>query len=350
MCAPSLRLRSRASYMLTICIAFTSRGALARPGDDVAQQQQAADATDAGRASFLLGVAAVKESQWATALDHFERSQAKRKHAVTSYNIGLCQRAVGHYVLARRAFDDALAQNAASGGTQLATETADETRSLLREAERALGHVDIRFEPADAELSIDGRPLTREGNAYVAGLAPEGPPEAVSQEFRRASGAAFAVAMDPGAHTLRVTRSGFAEEVRTVDVAKGQEQSLTLRLRELPGTLRVSSTPSATVYLAAEKLGPSPLVIERPKGTYLVTLKRDGYVAFSSRVVLAPGERKDLVATLLRESTPITRTWWFYAILGGAAAALAVTTYAIVRSSEAPTSDGGSLGWVVKPP
>lgn len=338
--------------MLMTSIMLASKGASARPEDAVPQQQQQQQdtATDAGRASFLLGVAAVKESQWATALAHFERSQAKRKHAVTSYNIGLCQRAVGHYVLARRAFDDALAQNAASGGTQLAAETADETRSLLREAERALGHLDIRFEPADAAVSIDGRPLTREGNAYVAGLAAEGPPEAVSQEFRRASGAAFAVAMDPGAHTLRVTRSGFAEETRTLDVSKGQEQSLALHLRELPGILRVSATPSATVYLAAEKLGPSPLMVERPKGTYLVTLKRDGYAAFSSRVVLAPGERKDLVATLLRESTPITRTWWFYAVLGGAAAALAVTTYAIVRSSETSTSDGGSLGWVVKPP
>ena len=313
-------------------------------------QASSADPSDAARADFLLGVAAVKESQWATALANFERSQSKRKHPVTSYNIGLCQRAVGHYALARIAFDDALAQNAASGATLLSVELAEETRALLREVERYLAHLDLTLSPGDAAISVDGRPLARDGNAHVAGTTAEGPPEAVSREFQHEGRAQISIALDPGVHSLHITRQGFAEQVQTIEVQKGSQQALTMTLRELPGSLRISATPIATVFVGSEKLGPSPIVLERPKGDYLVTLKQEGYVAFSSRVHLEAGERKDLVATLLRESTPITKKWWFYAILGGAAAALATTTYAIVRGTEAPKSDGGSLGWVVNPP
>lgn len=315
-----------------------------------ARPVRADDVSDAARESFVLGVAAVKESQWATALEYFERSDAKRKHPVTSYNIGLCHRAVGHYVLAVRAFEDALAQNAAGDSALLTPELAVEARALLGEVERSIVHVNLVVEPAAARVSIDGRPLARVGGAYVAGLSREGAPEPVDLEHRRDGQASISVSMDPGAHTLRFTLPGYAEHVETIEDDRGAHRSLRIRLRELPGVLRVSTTPEASVYIAGVNVGLSPLSSTRPKGDYLVSIRRDGFVPFSSRVHLAPGERTDLVATLSRETTPITKRWWFYALIGSAAVAVATTTYFIVRGAQSSPPDGGSLGWVVSPP
>ena len=311
---------------------------------------QADEASDAARESFVLGVAAVKESQWSSALVHFEQSDAKRKHPVTSYNLGLCHRALGHYVLGARAFQDALARNAEGGGDLLTAELATETRALLGEAERAIVHLDLVIEPASARISVDGKPLVREGSGYVAGVAQEGAPEAAHLEHQSDGRATLSVSIDPGPHAFRFSLPGHSEETLTVEEARGAHRALQVRLRELPGVLRVSATPEASVYIAGQNLGLSPLTTTKPKGDYLVSLRREGYTPFSSRVHLAPGERTDLVATLSRETTPITKRWWFYAILGGAAAALATTTYFIVRGAQASSPDGGSLGWTVRPP
>lgn len=302
------------------------------------------------REAFLLGVAAVKEAEWAKALSHFERSQAKRKHPVTSYNIGLCHRAVGHYVLARRAFEEALAQNAAGGSALLTGELTAETRALLGEVESAIVHVDLTVEPEQAQVSVDGRPLVRAGSGYLAGIAQEGPGAPLDLEHRSGGKARSTFAIDPGVHTIQVMAQGHSEQRSTADEARGSHRSMHVKLIELPGTLRVSATPPATVFVSGESVGLSPLTLSRPKGDYAVSLRREGYLPFSSNVYLAAGRQTDLVTTLTRESIPVTKRWWFYAILTGAAAALATTTYLIVRSQETTTPDGGSLGWVVKTP
>src|SRR4051812_5017686 len=63
------------------------------------------------REEFTRANEAGKKAQWAEALQAFERSAKLRPHAVTTFNIGVCQRAMGNYTLARDTLLRALTEN-----------------------------------------------------------------------------------------------------------------------------------------------------------------------------------------------------------------------------------------------
>jgi tetratricopeptide (TPR) repeat protein len=71
-------------------------------------RQAHADDSDAARVSFREGAALVDKAEWASALSSFERSLSIRPHALTLYNIGVCQRFLGRYTLARETLRQAL--------------------------------------------------------------------------------------------------------------------------------------------------------------------------------------------------------------------------------------------------
>ena len=67
-------------------------------GDD---GEDTGDPVADARRYFQQGIAHVRKSEWAEAHDAFEKSTALRPHAVTTYNLGACQRAMGRYTRAR---------------------------------------------------------------------------------------------------------------------------------------------------------------------------------------------------------------------------------------------------------
>src|SRR5262249_36613395 len=152
-----------------------------------------------------------KRAQWAEALVAFEGSAKLRPHAVTTYNIGYCHRALGHYTLARDVLLRAITENDASKGAQLADALVAEDRALVGEIDRLLATVAVTLDPPNAEVTVDGRPLLAKDGALVAGVREPGKGEAPPS-------GAFKVLVDPGAHVFTFTRPGFAAQVvnRTV--------------------------------------------------------------------------------------------------------------------------------------
>src|SRR5579864_117728 len=76
-------------------------------------------ATGQARALFNDGTDKAHRGDWSQALPAFERSEALRPHAVTTYNIGFCERALGRTTRARKMLGKALSENAAHGGVEL---------------------------------------------------------------------------------------------------------------------------------------------------------------------------------------------------------------------------------------
>src|ERR1044071_2854227 len=68
------------------------------------------------REEFLRGLGHIRDLQYSDALAAFERSANLRPHAVTTYNIGACLRAMGQYTMAHRKLNEALKQAAEGGG------------------------------------------------------------------------------------------------------------------------------------------------------------------------------------------------------------------------------------------
>ena len=132
------------------------------------------------RDAFRIGSTLAKQAQ--SVATRWPRSSAPpgSAHAVTTYNIAFCERALGRYARARKSFARAIA---APGG-ELPEALATESRGYLAEIDQRLVRAVIALTRPGAALAVDGRPLESGGGApahptLVAGTRDPGPAEAV---------------------------------------------------------------------------------------------------------------------------------------------------------------------------
>jgi tetratricopeptide (TPR) repeat protein len=105
-----------------------------------------------------------------------------------------------------------------------------------------------------------------------------------------------------GTHRVELSRLGYQREEREVEVALGQETSLTLRLRpdeslppEQSSTVAVeASEPDVELFLDSEPYSSGPI----PPGPHLIEVARPGFETWSQRIDLGAGEPLRLEAVL----------------------------------------------------
>jgi hypothetical protein len=301
------------------------------------------------RDEFVAGAELVKKAQWAEALAAFERSAKLRPHAVTTYDIGACLRAMGQYTRARETFVRALAENDKSGATQLSESLVADSKGYIAEIDRLLATATVHLTPANAAIAVDGRPLEVVAGAttptLVAGTLPPGagtsPPVA-----------SFTLVLDPGAHVVTLSRKGFADAIVNRTFSPGSTTDLKLELDRLPATMHITSNqPGAVVTVNGSDVGVAPVDVSRPAGSYRLVVTKDHFVTYESQVQVRAGEEANLEAKLFAESTSLTQRWWFWTAAGIVVAGAAVGTYFATRTSptaERPALDGGGLGWTLK--
>lgn len=329
--------------MLELSVGQAAAPRAGRPGQTASEPQS----TTAARDKFHAGVEMVRQAKWSEALDAFEASSALRPHAVTTFNIGATERALGRYTRARSALRRALQEDAARPG-ELTRDLRTETLAFLQELEALLARVDLWVTPNDAQLSVDGRPLTPDPSGttteYVGGLAVPGPGLPAPPER-------FRVVLDPGVHVFTFRRKGFADAVVRRTLSPGSVDKLDLRLERLPASIRVSSNiTDSLVRLNGEDVGPVPVALLRPPGVHAVVVRRPGYQPYSARLTAHPGEVIDLSATLERERPSIFGRWWFWTGAVAVVAGGALATFALTREEPSPPPyDGGSTSWVAFP-
>lgn len=326
------------SLLLTCTLAL---GSVARADDD--------PQTTRAREEFVKGTDSVHKAQWSEALAAFERSSKLRPHAITTYNVGACERALGQYTRARKTLREALAQNERSQGQELADGLVTEIKGYLDQIDGLLATADVTLDPASAALAVDGRPLELDGStgALVAGLRAPGPGETPPT-------AAFKLIMDPGVHVITLSRKGYADALVNKTVAPGSSSMLVIALDKLPATFHIEADqPSAIVKFAGADVGAVPIDVSRPGGTYHVEVKRDGFVTYEATVVGQPGEAVNLRARMPPEKPSIVTRWWFWTVAAVVVGGAATATYFLVHTDPAPIRpalNGGALGWTVQTP
>jgi hypothetical protein len=280
----------------------------------------------------------VQKARWSEALAAFERAQALRPHALTLFNIGACQRAMGMYTLARSTFHESIA-NAHELGPSLI----EQARGFTSEIDTVIArlHIVVRGpETSGLRIAVDGRPLLKEGELRVSGVKPAGLPERED--------AVFDVLMNPGHHVLVVLQEGSQEAAVALDVRPGERSERKIDLARLPATLQVNSDLVALVMINGKDSGPTPLEVQRPAGTYRVVLEREHFQPYSVQIEAKAGRAFKLQATLVPEKVAITKRWWFWTGLGALAAGVGVGTYLLARPDPVrPPVSGGGLGWAV---
>jgi PEGA domain len=307
--------------------------------------QATVDATDAARAEFVKGTELVRNAQWSEALAAFERSRKLHPHAVTTYNVGACERALGRYTRARKTLRAALTENDAAGGTQLAEGVTSDIKAYLAQIEGLLSTAEITLEPIEAAIAVDGRPIEQESvGVMVAGLRAPGPGEVAPSR-------AFKLVFDPGAHVITLSRRGYSDAVVNRTFAPGSTTKLALTLDLLPATLHISADrPGAVVTVDGTDVGVVPVDVSRAAGKYKVVVRKAGFARYDAEVTARPGESLDLRASLPPETTAITSKWWFWTAAGVVLVGAAAGTYFLTRTDPAPVRpplNGGGLSWVV---
>jgi hypothetical protein len=318
-------------------------------GATLASARASADDLESARDHFRKGAELAKDAQWAAALAAYERSSKLKPHPWTTYNMGVCERALGQYVRARRTFAKALAPRGADG--DLPEATVRDVERFMNEIDRLVAMLDVTLEPADARVAVDGQPIEvsgREGGIPVAfagtlGSAGSGAP---------APAGTFRLVLDPGHHVIVLSRAGFSDAVHAEDVRPGDRRPVTLSLDRLPATIHVRATkPGAVVAIDGLDVGVAPVDLLRPAGTHRVLVRKPGFVSYETDAVVRPGERTELVAALREDKPSLLGRWWFWTAAGVVVAGAAVTTYALTRPEpERPPLDGGGLGWTVHAP
>jgi hypothetical protein len=345
--------RFELALALATCIAATpARDANAQDtGPDAAARDAVADpgaqATEGAREAFLRGTEFARNAHWSEALAEFERSASLRPHAVTTYNEGACQRALGRYTLARKTLQQALDENDRTGGAQLPEATIADIRGYLAQIDALLATADVVLDPPNAAIAVDGRPLEPAGDGapLTAGTRPpalaEVPP-----------GSRFRVLLDPGAHVITVSRRGYADAVVNRTFPAGVTVPLALRLDRLPANLHIEADrPRAVVTVDGYDVGLAPVDVARPAGSYRIVVRKAGFTTYEADVVVQAGEAMTLNAKLRAESIPITQRWWFWTAATALLAGAATGTYFIARDATTPSRpplDGGGLGWTVQ--
>ena len=143
----------------------------------------------------------------------------------------------------------------------------DGRRPQVREETLVLasGTIDVISDPAGAEVTVNG---------IVRGKAP-----------LRVTG------VPKGRAIVKFSLAGYEDAVRDLAVNAGDEQTLPVVLKGLPGTLRVTSVPEgARVYVNDRYEGKAPLSLAGlAPGDYLLRAELDGHGTMSRTVTLENG-------------------------------------------------------------
>ena len=97
--------------------------------------------------------------------------------------------------------------------------------------------------------------------------------------------------LDPGQHTVTVTKAGYSPDTRVVEIASGSKAFVVTHLNQLMATLSVTSTPpGANVYVDGRDTGKTtPAQVSVDKGQHLVLVRKAGFIdeTSSAQFVLA---------------------------------------------------------------
>ncbi len=97
--------------------------------------------------------------------------------------------------------------------------------------------------------------------------------------------------LDPGQHTVTVSKSGYSTDTRTIEVTSGSKAFVVTHLDQLMATLSVTSTPpGANVYVDGRDTGKTtPVQVSVDKGQHVVLVRKAGFIdeTTSAQFVLA---------------------------------------------------------------
>jgi serine/threonine-protein kinase len=106
--------------------------------------------------------------------------------------------------------------------------------------------------------------------------------------------------LEPGRHTITISKAGYSPDTRTVDVASGSKSTIVIHLAQLVATLSVTSNPAgASIYVDGRDMGkttPSQLSVD--KGQHVLLVRKLSYLDETTTAKFVPGQAVTFSPTL----------------------------------------------------
>jgi serine/threonine-protein kinase len=139
------------------------------------------------------------------------------------------------------------------------------------------GQLSVASTPAGAQIQIDGQNNSSWTTPFnLAGL-------------------------NPGQHTLTISKPGYASQTRNIDVGSGSKSFISVQLAQLSATVSVSSDPAGVaVWMDGRDTGrvtPVQILVDRP-GNHSFVFKKQGYLDETATANLQIGQTFRLAPTL----------------------------------------------------
>jgi len=140
-----------------------------------------------------------------------------------------------------------------------------------------LGQLSVSSTPAGAQIQIDGK----NNSSWVTPFNLSG--------------------LNPGQHTLIISKPGYQAETRNIDVASGSKSIISLQLAPMTATASLTSEPSAAaIWMDGKDTGrvtPAQISTDKP-GNHSFVFKKQGYLDESATTNLQVGQTFRLSPTL----------------------------------------------------
>lgn len=212
------------------------------------------------------GVKLYADKNYLAAIVEFKAAYDARPNANPLVNIALCEKEQFRYHKAIAALETALARH----GDAMSPPDRKAAEDAIKDMRGLLGRVRVVVIPPDATILVDGEAL---------------PPGA----------AASPIALGPGAHRIEARAEGFAGADRTVTVASGQAQEVTLDLVADKGmvTLRAPD-PRMTITVDQRIVGLGTWSGLLAPGPHVVQMVGPGGAPHEGQIVVVAGQPLDV--------------------------------------------------------
>ena len=106
--------------------------------------------------------------------------------------------------------------------------------------------------------------------------------------------------LQPGSHSIVVSKAGYTTDSRTIDVASGSKSTLVVHLAQMAATLSVSSNPAgASIFVDGRDTGKmTPARVNLDKGTHVVLVRKMGYLDETTTAQFTLGQTVSISPTL----------------------------------------------------
>jgi len=227
---------------------------------------------------------------------------------------------IGLRVRSQSAEDDSGSQTAPAASTEAASASSNSGQnSGVKQSTMQLPITPVTTNSETASLSVKGKYVAKKKPKPVIASAPLAPVIIPAQLMVSSNPAGAQIQIDgktdpswitpyniaglaPGQHTIYVSKTGFAPEIRTIDAISGGKSTVMVHFNQLPATVFFVSAPAGASIMIDNKdtgrVTPAQISLDDP-GSHSFVVKKQGFLEESTITTLSPGQTFHYSPTLI---------------------------------------------------